>query len=175
MAEETKKDDVVAEEETTTEAPAEETATEAPAEEAKEEAAEESASDVDESVEVPEQFKALVEQVEQMSVLELNELVKVLEKRFGVSAAAVAAAGPGAGGDAGGGEEQSEFAVELTEAGGQKIAVIKVVKEACGLGLKEAKDMVDGAPAVLKEGMKKEDAEELKGKLEEAGAKVTLK
>jgi large subunit ribosomal protein L7/L12 len=165
MAEETKKDEAVTEEETTTEVAAE-TKEEAPAEE--------SSSDVDESVEVPEQFKALVEQVEQMSVLELNELVKVLEKRFGVSAAAVAVAGPAGAGD-GGGEEQSEFAVELTEAGGQKIAVIKVVKEACGLGLKEAKDMVDGAPAVLKEGMKKEEAEELKGKLEEAGATVTLK
>ena len=191
MAEETKKDEVVTEEETTTEATeakeeapaeaaAEETKEEASAEEAKEEkqeeAAEESASDsdVDESVEVPEQFKALVEQVEQMSVLELNELVKVLEKRFGVSAAAVAVAGPAAGGDAGD-EEQTEFAVELTEAGGQKIAVIKAVKEACGLGLKEAKDMVDGAPAVVKENLKKEDAEELKTKLEEAGATVTLK
>jgi large subunit ribosomal protein L7/L12 len=158
-------------EETKTEAPAEET----PAEETKEEApAEESASDVDESVEVPEQFKALVEQVEQMTVLELHELVKVLEKRFGVSAAAVAVAGPAAGGDAGG-EEQTDFTVELTEAGAQKIAVIKAVKEALGLGLKEAKEMVDGAPAELKTGMKKEDAEDLKAKLEEAGAKVTLK
>lgn len=158
-------------EETKTEAPAEET----PAEEKKEEApAEESASDVDESVEVPEQFKALVEQVEQMSVLELHELVKVLEKRFGVSAAAVAVAGPAGGGDAGG-EEQSEFTVELTDAGGQKIAVIKAVKEVLGLGLKEAKEMVDGAPAELKTGVKKEEAEELKAKLEEAGATVTLK
>jgi len=146
----------------------EETATEetAPAQE-------ETSSDVDETVEVPEQFKKLVEQVETMSVLELNELVKVLEKRFGVSAAAVAVAGPAAGGDAG--EEQSEFTVELTEAGAQKIAVIKVVKEVLGLGLKEAKDMVDGAPAEVKAGMKKEDAEALKAKLEEAGAKVTLK
>ncbi len=164
-------------EETKTEAPAEETKEEAaPAEETKEETKEEAASesDVDESVEVPEQFKALVEQVEQMSVLELHELVKVLEKRFGVSAAAVAVAGGAAGGDAGG-EEQSEFAVELAEAGGQKIAVIKVVKEALGLGLKEAKDLVDGAPAELKSGLKKEDAEELKAKLEEAGATVNLK
>jgi large subunit ribosomal protein L7/L12 len=109
-----------------------------------------------------------------MSVLELHELVKVLEKRFGVSASAVAVAGPAAGGgDAA--EEQSEFTVELTEAGGQKIAVIKAVKEACGLGLKEAKEMVDGAPAEVKTGLKKEDAEALKAKLEEAGAKVTLK
>ncbi len=178
------KDTAVAEEETTTEAPAEETKEEAPAAEAAEETKEEateapaeesSDSDVDESVEVPEEFKALVEQVEKMSVLELHELVKVLEKRFGVSAAAVAVAGPG-GGDAGDGEdEQSEFTVELADAGAQKIAVIKVVKEACGLGLKEAKDMVDGAPAEVKAGLKKEDAEELKAKLEEAGATVNLK
>ena len=142
----------------------------APAEEAKEE----SASDVDETVEVPEAFKALVEQVETMTVLELHELVKVLEKRFGVSASAVAVAGPAAGGDAGG-EEQTEFAVELADAGAQKIAVIKAVKGALGLGLKEAKEAVDGAPAVLKEGMKKEDAEALKKELEEAGATVNLK
>ena len=139
MAEETKKDDAVVEETTETAAPE-------AAEETKEEAApatEESTSDVDESVEVPEEFKALVEQVEKMSVLELHELVKVLEKRFGVSAAAVAVAGGGAaGGDAGGGDEQSEFTVVLADAGAQKIAVIKAVKEACGLGLKEAKDMV---------------------------------
>ncbi|MCD5381318.1 MAG: 50S ribosomal protein L7/L12 [Candidatus Pacebacteria bacterium] len=108
-----------------------------------------------------------------MTVLELHELVKVLEKRFGVSASAVAVAGPAAGGDAG--EEQTEFTVELTEAGGQKIAVIKAVKGALGLGLKEAKELVDGAPAVLKEGMKKEDAETLKTELEGAGATVTLK
>ena len=128
----------------------------------------------EETVEVPAKFKKLVEEVEAMSVLELHELVKVLEKKFGVSAQAVAVAGPAAaGGDAG--EEQSEFNVELTDAGAQKIAVIKVVKEVLGLGLKEAKDMVDGAPAVVKEGMKKEDAEALKAKLEEAGAKVTLK
>ncbi|KXJ99834.1 MAG: 50S ribosomal protein L7/L12 [Parcubacteria bacterium OLB19] len=128
---------------------------------------------VDETVEIPAEFKALVEQVEKMSVLELHALVKVLEKRFGVSAQAVAVAGPAAGGAAA--EEQSEFTVELTDAGAQKIAVIKVVKEVLNLGLKEAKDMVDAAPAVVKEGMKKEDAEALKAKLEEAGAKVTLK
>ena len=141
-------------------------------EEVKEEApAEESATDVDESVEVPAEFAALVEQVEKMSVLELHELVKVLEKRFGVSASAVAVAGPAAGGDAGG-EEQSEFTVELTEAGGQKIAVIKAVKGALGLGLKEAKELVDGAPAVVKENMKKEDAEALKAELE--GASIII-
>ena len=131
-------------------------------------------SGVDETVEVPKEFKALVDQVEKMTVLELHELVKVLEKRFGVSASAVAVAGPANGADTDG-EEQSEFTVELTEAGAQKIAVIKAVKEACGLGLKEAKDLVDGAPSEIKAGLKKEDAEALKAKLEEAGAKVTLK
>lgn len=169
MAEETKNEAEVVEEATTEEAPA--------AEEAKEETPAEESNDsgVDESVEVPAEFAALVEQVEKMTVLELHELVKVLEKRFGVSAAAVAVAGGGAAGGDAGGEEQSEFTVVLDDAGGSKIAVIKVVKEACGLGLKEAKDMVDGAPADVKAGLKKEDAEELKGKLEEAGAKVTLK
>ena len=143
-------------------------------EETKEEAAPAAdASGVDETVEVPKEFKKLVEEVENMTVLQLNELVKVLEKRFGVSASAVAVAGPAAAGDAG--EEQSEFTVVLAEAGAQKIAVIKAVKEACGLGLKEAKEMVDGAPADVKAGLKKEDAEALKAKLEEAGAKVELK
>lgn len=138
--------------------------------------AEETATEVaeEETVEVPAQFKKIVEEIEKMTVLELHELVKVFEKKFGVSAAAVAVAGgPAAGGDAA--EEQSEFTVELTEAGAQKIAVIKAVKEVLGLGLKEAKEMVDGAPAEVKAGMKKEDAEALKAKLEEAGAKVTLK
>lgn len=175
MSEETKVEETteeVAVEETATPEVAEETKEEAPAEEAKEEAASE--SDVDESVEVPAEFAALVEQVEKMTVLELHELVKVLEKRFGVSASAVAVAGPAAGGDAGG-EEQSEFTVELTEAGGQKIAVIKAVKGALGLGLKEAKELVDGAPAEVKAGMKKDDAEALKAELEAAGATVTLK
>lgn len=167
MSEETKDTTEVVEE---TAAPVEETKEEAPAAEEKKE---ESATEVDETVEVPKEFKKLVEQVEAMTVLELHELVKVLEKRFGVSASAVAVAGPAAGGDAA--EEQSEFAVELTEVGAQKIAVIKAVKEALGLGLKEAKDMVDGAPAEVKAGMKKEDAEALQAKLEEAGAKVTLK
>ncbi len=126
----------------------------------------------EEKVEVPAKFKALVDQVESMSVLELHELVKLLEKKFGVSAAAVAAvAGPGAA-EA---EEKSSFNVELTDAGAQKIAVIKVVKEVLGLGLKEAKDLVDAAPSILKEGMKKEEADELKKRLEEAGGKVTLK
>lgn len=169
MSEETKTTEEVVEETAAPEV-AEEVKTEeaAPAEEAASE------SDIDESVEIPEAFKALVEQVENMTVLELHELVKVLEKRFGVSAAAVAVAG-GAGGDAGGAEEQSEFTVELAEAGGQKIAVIKAVKEILGLGLKEAKEMVDGAPAEVKAGVSKEEAEEIKGKLEEAGATVNLK
>lgn len=172
MTDEQKNEAEVVEETATEEveapAAAEETKEEAPAEEA---AAE---SDVDESVEVPAEFAALVEQVEKMSVLELHELVKVLEKRFGVSAAAVAVAG-GGGDAAGGGEEQSEFTVVLADAGASKIGVIKAVKEACGLGLKEAKELVDGAPADVKAGLKKEDAEELKGKLEEAGASVELK
>ena len=115
----------------------------------------------------------IIEAVEKMTVLELNTLVKTIEEKWGVSATAVAVAGPAAA--PGGAEEQSEFTVELTEAGAQKIAVIKVVKEVLGLGLKEAKDMVDAAPSVVKENMKKEDAEALKAKLEEAGAKITLK
>lgn len=123
-------------------------------------------------VEVPAQFKDLVEKIEKMSVIELNELVKVLEKKFGVSAVAAAAA-PAAGGAAA--DEKSDFTIELTSAGDNKIAVIKAVKDIAGLGLKEAKDLVDGAPGIIKEGVKKEEAEEMKKKLEEAGAKVTLK
>ncbi len=126
-------------------------------------------------VEVPEKFKKLVEEVENMSVLELNELVKVLEKKFGVSAAAVAVAAPGAGGDAGAEEEKSTFTVELTDAGAQKIAVIKAVKEILGLGLKEAKEMIDGVPSALKENVPKEEAEEIKAKIIEAGGSVELK
>jgi len=126
------------------------------------------------AVEVPSKFKKLVEEVENMTVLELSELVKVLEKKFGVSAAAVAVAGPAAAGAA---EEEGKSTadVELTDAGASKIAVIKAVKEALSLGLKEAKDLVDGVPSMLKTGMKKEDAAELAKKLTDAGAKVTLK
>jgi len=124
-------------------------------------------------VEVPAKFKDIVTAIEEMSVLDLNELVKLFENKFGVSAAAVAVAGGAAAGDAG--EEQSEFDVELTAAGDSKIGVIKAVKAALGLGLKEAKEMVDGAPAVVKTGMKKEDAEALKAELEAAGASVELK
>lgn len=114
----------------------------------------------------------IIDAVEKMTVLELNTLVKAIEEKWGVSATAVAAAGPAAGPAE---EGKSTFDLELTDAGAQKIAVIKVVKEAMALGLKEAKDLVDGVPSMLKQGMKKEDAEELKKKLEEAGAKVTLK
>lgn len=126
------------------------------------------------TVETPAKFKAVVEAIEKMSVLDLHELVKHLEEKFGVSAAAVAVAAP-AGGAAAGGEEKSTFNVELTDGGATKIAVIKIVKEALGVGLKEAKDLVDGAPAMLKEGMKKEDAEALKKSIEAAGGKITLK
>ncbi|MEI7689257.1 MAG: 50S ribosomal protein L7/L12 [Candidatus Nomurabacteria bacterium] len=122
---------------------------------------------------VPAKFKDIVSAVEAMSVLDLHELVKVLEEKFGVSAQAAASAGPAVAAEAV--EEKSTFTVELTAAGEQKIAVMKVVKEVLALGLKEAKDLVDGAPSVLKEGLKKEDAEDFKKKLEAAGAKVTLK
>ncbi len=136
--------------------------------------AEVAAPAAEEKVEVPAKFKKLVEEIEKMTVLELSELVKVLEKKFGVSAAAVAVAGPAAAGAA---EEEGKSTadVELTDSGATKIAVIKVVKEALSLGLKEAKDLVDAAPSMLKQGMKKEDAAELAKKLTDAGAKVTLK
>jgi large subunit ribosomal protein L7/L12 len=125
-------------------------------------------------VEVPAKFKDLVEKIEAMSVLDLHELVKVLEEKFGVSAAAVAVAGPAAGaGDAA--EAKDSFTVVLASAGEAKIAVMKVVKEALGLGLKEAKDLVDGAPATLKDGAKKDEAEALKKAIEDAGGKVELK
>jgi large subunit ribosomal protein L7/L12 len=124
-------------------------------------------------VEVPAKFKDIVASIEGMSVLDLHELVKVLEAKFGVSAAAVATAGPAVAGEAA--EVKDSFTVELTSGGEQKIAVMKIVKEVLALGLKEAKDLVDGAPAVLKDGMKKAEAEELKKKIEEAGGKVTLK
>lgn len=125
------------------------------------------------NVETPAEFKIVVEAIEKMSVLELHKLVKFLEKKFDVSAAAVAVAAPSAGGAVA--EEKSIFAINLVDAGAQKIAVIKVVKEVLGLGLKEAKDLVDAVPSVLKEGVKKEDAEAIKKQLEEAGAKVELK
>lgn len=113
----------------------------------------------------------IIEAVEKMTVLELNTLVKAIEEKWGVSATAVAAAGPAAAAA----EEKTSFTVELTAAGETKVAVIKVVKEALALGLAEAKAFVDGAPKVIKEDLKKEEAEELKTKLEAAGAKVTIK
>ncbi|MFA6512032.1 MAG: 50S ribosomal protein L7/L12 [Patescibacteria group bacterium] len=131
---------------------------------------------VNEEVTVPEKFAKLVTEIEKMSVLDLSELVKILEKKFGVSAAApMMMAGAAAAGDAGAAEEKDSFDVEIAAAGSSKIAVIKVVREVTQKGLKEAKDMVDGAPTVIAEGLKKAEAEELKKKLEEAGATVNLK
>lgn len=126
-------------------------------------------------MEVPEKFQSLVEQIEKMSVLDLSELVKVLEEKFGVSAAAPMMMGAMPAAAAAPAEEKTEFTVELTEAGANKIGVIKVVRELTQLGLKEAKALVDGAPAAVAENIKKEDADKMKAKLEEAGAKVTLK
>ncbi|MEK7163225.1 MAG: 50S ribosomal protein L7/L12 [Patescibacteria group bacterium] len=123
-------------------------------------------------METPVKFKALVEHIEKLTVLELHELVKHLEEKFGVSAATVAAPATVASEVK---EEKSTFTVELKDAGASKISVIKAVKEALGLGLKEAKDLVDAAPKVLKEGVKKEDAEKLKKDIETAGGKVELK
>jgi large subunit ribosomal protein L7/L12 len=131
-------------------------------------------------VEVSEQMDEFISYIENLTVLDLSKLVKALEERLGVSAAApmaVAAAAPGAGGDGEGAaaEEQSEFDVVLVSVGEKKIAVIKEVRAITGLGLKDAKAMVDGAPNAIKEGASKEEAEELKGKLEDAGATVELK
>ena len=122
-----------------------------------------------------EKITAMIEEIKALSVLELSELVKAIEEEFGVSAAApVAVVGGGAPGAAAA-EEKTEFDVELTEAGAEKVKVIKVVREITGLGLKEAKEMVDGAPKIIKEAASKESADEIKAKLEEVGAKVTLK
>lgn len=166
MSEDTNKEEAVVVEEKATPAP------EAKVEEVKAEVKAEAPAT---KVEVPAKFKDLVSKIEEMSVIELHELVKVLEEKFGVSAAAVAVAGPANGAGAGDEEEKSAFTVELTSAGEQKIAVMKVVKEVLALGLKEAKDLVDGVPSIIKEGLKKEEAEEMKKKIEEAGGKVTLK
>jgi len=144
----------------------EEKVEEKPAEEPKKEKSEEAA-------ELEKKHKALLDKVEKMNALELSELVKAIESRFDVSAAMpVAVAGAGGEGSA---EEKSEFDVILKDAGAQKIQVIKAVKEISGLGLQEAKALVDGAPKTIKEAVKKEEAEEMKGKLEEAGAAVELK
>ncbi|MDD2697142.1 MAG: 50S ribosomal protein L7/L12 [Candidatus Pacebacteria bacterium] len=134
----------------------------------------------EEPIEVPEKFKKLVEEIEKMSVLELAELVKILEKKFGVSSAApvAVAAAPAAAGAAPAGEEKTIFTVVLNAVGDKKIEVIKVVRDATEKGLKEAKDLVDataGGPQVVKENVKKEEAEDLKKKFETAGAKVELK
>ena len=118
---------------------------------------------------------AFLTALDSMTVMELNELVKAIEEKFGVSAAAMAAPAAGGGGGAAAAEEKTEFNVVLTEAGANKVSVIKAVREITGLGLKEAKDMVDGAPKAVKEGASKADAEAAKKKLEEAGAKVELK
>lgn len=119
-----------------------------------------------------EKFDKIIAEVEKLTVVELSELVKALEEKFGVSAAAMVAAAPAAGGAAG--AEKTSFNVMLKAAGEQKVNVIKAVKEATGLGLKEAKEIVDGAPKMIKENLKKEDADELKKKLEEVGATVEL-
>ena len=122
-------------------------------------------------------LKAMAEDLVNLTVKEVNELAEILKEEYGIepAAAAVAVAGPAGGGEAGGGEEKSEFDLILTAAGGSKLAVVKLVKELTGLGLKEAKDIVDGAPAPIKEGIPKDEAEALKTQLEEAGAEVELK
>ena len=122
-----------------------------------------------------EKIMSMIEEVKALTVLELSELVKALEEEFGVSAAAVAVAAPAAGGAAAAEEEKTEFDVVLAEVGDSKMGVIKVVKGVTGLGLKEAKEIVDGAPKTIKEAVSKADAEAMKAKLEEAGAKVELK
>ncbi|MDD3084262.1 MAG: 50S ribosomal protein L7/L12 [Candidatus ainarchaeum sp.] len=128
------------------------------------------------NVEVPAKFKSLVEEIEKMSVLDLAELVKILEDKFGISASAPAMmVGAVATAPTEAVEEKTSFDIELSESGANKIAVIKVVREVTEMGLKEAKDLVDGAPKIIKEGVKKEEAEEIKKKIEEAGGKAVLK
>ena len=117
----------------------------------------------------------LIEEIKTLSVLELSEMVKALEEEFGVSAAAMVAAGPAAGAGAAAAEEKTEFDVILASFGDSKMNVIKAVKDICGLGLKEAKEVVEAAPKALKEGVSKAEAEEIKAKLEEAGAKIEIK
>jgi large subunit ribosomal protein L7/L12 len=144
--------------------------------EVKVEAPAEAASEEKKETVVPEKFKKLVEEVEQMTALDLAELVKILEEKFGVSAAAPMMMGAMPAAEAGeAAEEKSSFDVELTAAGDSKINVIKVVREVTEKGLKEAKDLVDGAPKMIKEGVPKEEAEEIKKKVEAAGGTATLK
>ena len=132
-------------------------------------------SDMNKDVVVPEKFQALVSSIEKLSVLDLAELVKILEEKFGVSAAAPAMMMAGPAAAAAVVEEKDSFDVELSDAGANKISVIKALRELTELGLKEAKDLADGAPKMIKEGVKKEEAEKMKAKIEEAGGKVTLK
>ncbi|HLD20381.1 MAG TPA: 50S ribosomal protein L7/L12 [Patescibacteria group bacterium] len=133
-------------------------------------------SEEKQDIQVPEKFKALVEQIEKMSVLDLSELVKILEEKFGVSAAApMMMAGPSVAGAVEAVEEKTSFTVELVSTGDNKINVIKAVRAVTDLGLKEAKDLVEGAPKTVKEGVNKEDAEKIKKQLEEAGATVAIK
>ncbi|MCK4386750.1 MAG: 50S ribosomal protein L7/L12 [Candidatus Pacebacteria bacterium] len=167
VSEKTEKTPAERKEEVKEEKPAEEKVVETKKEVKKEEK--------EEVVEIPKKFKAIVENIESMSVLDLHELVKLLEKKFGVSAVAVATAGAVAVGGDEAEEEKSSFDIELTAAGDQKIAVIKAIKAVLGLGLKEAKELVDSAPVVLKKDVKKEDAEGFKKEIEEAGGKVELK
>ena len=122
-----------------------------------------------------EKIEKLVEEIEKLTVIELADLVKAIEEKFGVSAAAAVVAAGAAGAGAAAAEEKTSFDVVLKSAGAAKLQVVKAVKEACGLGLKEAKDMVDGAPSTVKEGLAKDEAESLKKTLEEAGAEVELK
>ncbi|MGN1419635.1 MAG: 50S ribosomal protein L7/L12 [Acutalibacteraceae bacterium] len=122
-----------------------------------------------------EKITAIIEELKTLTVLELSELVHAVEDEFGVSAAAAVVAGPAVAGDAPAAEEKTEFDLELTEVGASKLNVIKVVRAVTGLGLKEAKEIVDNAPKIVKEAMSKDDAEDAKEQLEEAGAKVTLK
>ena len=169
--EEQKTEEVV---ETGEETPMEEEAEETEESPVEEESGPEEVVEEGEEVEVPEKFKEMVETIESMSVLDLHELVKIFEKKFGVSAAAVAVAGgPAAGGEAQ--EEKTSFDVELTSAGDSKIGVIKVVKATLGLGLKEAKELVDGAPAMLKTGMAQDEAKALQEEIQAAGGSVELK
>lgn len=128
-----------------------------------------------EEVKVPEKFKKFVDEIEKMSVLDLAELVKILEKKFGVSPMVAATAAPAADGSAAVAEEKTEFTVILKDGGAQKIQAIKAVREITGIGLKEAKDLVEAAPKAVKENVKKEEAEEVKAKLEAAGATVEIK
>jgi large subunit ribosomal protein L7/L12 len=171
MTEENKKSETTAPEKE------EEVKADHPKEEKKEKKTEKVVDKAEKKVEVPAKFKDLVKQIEDLSIMDLAELVKVLEKKFGVSPMMAAAAVPvvGNGGSESSAEEKSEFNIEIKDAGSQKIQVIKVVREITGKGLKEAKNLVDAAPKVVKENAKKEEAEEIKKKLEEVGAIVELK